>query len=411
MAGVSDEDINLIEALQNCSEAVATAEGLDSARLMFQTGRVLWLAEEFEEAMPFLLDAAEAGEPAAMAYLGDAYANGLGGAEEDRETALAFYTQAAAAGFLPADAMADELAAEMTETSMPEVQIATRTAQEVNECDRLAAHPADPRKNSPGVTDTVLDISKAVLVCAAATAKFPGIARLDYQYGRSLYLAGQQGEALPLLANAAEKGHAASKALLGDIFLEGTGGQQQDLGAAYAFYKEAAVGGYLPAAQLAKELEASFGTSQAAGSSKLKLDCEATLTRTDQFFEPLEYKNAKFSFDLDFNTSMMRTTGDEIPAIGQKPIFNFNKDYSFSVDESTNRLSVNAEDLGPSVPDNVTNINFDDGKFYFRQVYQVGTLLGYPLLNALFLDGYCGERATAAKPKPVATKPKSKKKT
>lgn len=384
--GVPDEDVDLVEALQNCSEAVATAQGADSTRLMFQTGRVLWLAEEFDEAMPFLLDAAEAQEPAAMAYLGDAYATGLGGAEEDLETALTFYTQAAAAGFSPADAMADELAAQMTEVDIPAVQIAASTEQEVNECDRLAAHPADPRKIAPGVADAALDTPKAVAVCAAATAKFPGIARLDYQHGRSLYLAGRQDEALPVLVSAAEKGSAAAKAVIADAYLEGVGGVDQDIGAAYAFYQEAAVGGFKPAAANVAELKASFEPAAGATvSNKMTLSCEVMATIFSHDRTPTDYFITKPILYIDFGKGEA-IVGGTIPKVEGKMLFS---DNPYKLESSEDQIRFGSESLTEGSDSGTFIIDLNNGEVSYFQQFVYGSAFGFTINNSIELEGYC----------------------
>lgn len=367
-AGIADEDVDLVNALDACTKAVSQAQPADSPRIMFQTGRVLWLAEEFEEAMPFLLDAAEANEPAAMAYLGDAYANGLGGADEDRETALTFYTQAAQAGFAPANEMADELAAELAEAQAPVIEIAATTPQQVNDCDRLAANPSDPKKLAPGVADDALDTEKAVPVCAAAASKFPDVARIDYQYGRALYLSGEVGNALPILASSAEKGYPAAKALLGDVYLEGLADQPQDLGAAYTFYKEAAAGGYVAAAPMVKELENSLGASQTANAatSKLKLSCEVLATyMTPQ--EVLQYLNFKFGVSADFAANKATFSGD-IPAFNQVGMYKPGQAYEITPSETAMKIQV--DPFGPKPENNFVTISFDDGKIYMLQGFQ-----------------------------------------
>lgn len=385
--GVPDEDIDLVAALEQCTQAIPLASSSEMPRIMFQTGRVLWLAEEFEEAMPFLLDAAEAGEPAATAYLGDAYANGLGGAEEDLETALAFYTQAAAAGFLPADAMADELATEMAEPSAAPVQIAAATAHEVNDCDRLAAHPADPRKIATGVTDDVMDVNKAIAICAAAAAKFPGNARLDYQHGRSLFLAGRENEALPILATAAEKGSAAAKATIADAYLVGIGGLDQDIGAAYAYYQEAATGGFKPAAANVAELKASFSpeVSTSSSSAKMTLSCEVLATISAPNGEPADYFVTKPIIYIDFQKGDA-AVGGLILTVDGKPLFG---DDPYEIQNSDDQIRFESESLGDDREGGTFIIDTNNGEVSYYQKYLFTQMFGFPLKNTLELEGYC----------------------
>ncbi|WP_372730964.1 hypothetical protein [Novosphingobium sp.] len=401
--GISDEDVDLINALTACTQAVSEAQTADSPRIMFQTGRVLWLAEEFDEAMPFFLDAAEANEPAAMAYLGDAYANGLGGAVEDRETALTFYTQAAQAGFTPANEMANELAEELAQSEMPKVQIAEATPQQVNDCDRLAANPSDPKKLAPGVADASLDSSMAVAACDAATVKFPGTARLDYQYGRALYLDGELNAALPLLASSAEKGYAAAKAMLGDVYLEGLADQPQDFGAAYSFYKEASTGGYVPAAAQAKELEALLAPEQSTIVKPLRLSCEVRLTHSGQMYDIIEQVNSPFSIELNFATNKVRQISETGPGFNDKTAFLAEPTNSFELASDGGSAKIQVNPFGRNAENAFMTIDFNDGKAYMHQRFEAASMLGFALSNSVFFEGYCGEQVAPA-PKPVKKK-------
>jgi len=405
-AGVLDENVDLVAALRECTQAVSLASAGDSARIMFQTGRVLWLAEEFEEAMPFLLDAAEANEPAAMAYIGDAYANGLGGAEQDLEIALAFYAQSAAAGFAPANAMADELAAELTTPDTREVQITAATAQAVNECDRLSAHPSDPKKLASGIPDASFDAPKAIAACAAATAKFPGTARLDYQYGRALYLDGQIETALPSLASAAEKGHAAAKAILGDIFLAGDAGQDQDFGAAYSYYSEAAAAGFAPAALAAAEIKKAVSVDASpTANSLLRLSCEVVWTHSAPSTGPMQIETAKFDIALNFETGKAKYSGGTVH-VGDYSVFFIDRTYGFTGDESS--LVIDTDKLGPEVRENNVTVNLNDGKIYMQQAFKVGEFFGASMFNFMTFDGYCGEKSAAPAAKKTSAPSKKK---
>jgi len=59
-------------------------------------------------------------------------------------------------------------------------------AQEITECDRLAAHPSDPNHAGDGVSSGDVDTRKAITACEAAVAKWPENPRFHYQLGRAL---------------------------------------------------------------------------------------------------------------------------------------------------------------------------------------------------------------------------------
>ena len=80
---------------------------------------------------------------------------------------------------------------------MPVVQAAslkfdvTRHSQDITGCDRLASHPDDPFKVSPGVDRGDIDLPAAIAACELAVAREPGNPRLRYQLGRVYGYAGQ----------------------------------------------------------------------------------------------------------------------------------------------------------------------------------------------------------------------------
>jgi tetratricopeptide (TPR) repeat protein len=78
----------------------------------------------------------------------------------------------------------------------------------VEECDRMAAHPLDPAKVTPGRGSKEIDLPKATEACREAVKTYPDEARFHYQLGRVLYYAGKKGDALHALYNAVDRGHA-----------------------------------------------------------------------------------------------------------------------------------------------------------------------------------------------------------
>ncbi len=91
------------------------------------------------------------------------------------------------------------------------------------ECDRLAAHPADPNRVAPGVQWDLMDARAAIRACQAALATHPRSARLQFQLGRALIRARRRDEGLPYLFEAAGQNYVAAFAIIGGTY-------QYDLG-------------------------------------------------------------------------------------------------------------------------------------------------------------------------------------
>lgn len=97
----------------------------------------------------------------------------------------------------------------------------TPYSQKVTGCDRLASHPEDPFKVSPGIGSAEVDTVAAIAACRAVLAKDPGNPRIQYQLARSLAYAGQGEEALPLLEKAAELKYPQALFVTGYLYLDG----------------------------------------------------------------------------------------------------------------------------------------------------------------------------------------------
>lgn len=123
----------------------------------------------------------------------------------------------------------------------------------VKECDILAAHPADPDRTAEGVPDDRIIPRIAIRACrqsSAADAKEP---RFAFQLGRALLAGGKKAEAAAEFRKAAEAGHAASWAYLGDAYQFGHEGTQ-DLKKAFEAYGKAFDSGFEPAKGLLEML-------------------------------------------------------------------------------------------------------------------------------------------------------------
>ena len=127
---------------------------------------------------------------------------------------------------------------------------------EISRCDALAAHPDDPERPDEvrGVTDDELNTDRAAAVCRQALAAEPDDPRIKFQLARALLFSGQAEEAIELLIAAAEDGHGASLAYLGEITLYGAAGLESDPETARNLYSRAADAGFEPARQLAADI-------------------------------------------------------------------------------------------------------------------------------------------------------------
>jgi hypothetical protein len=96
----------------------------------------------------------------------------------------------------------------------------------VTECDRLAGHPSDPDKLTPGVAmpDMIqAGLDRAISACQAAVAADPGNPRLNYQLARSMGYAGRGSEAQPYRDVASGADYPQALFVVGFVHLTGQG--------------------------------------------------------------------------------------------------------------------------------------------------------------------------------------------
>jgi uncharacterized protein YhfF len=74
-------------------------------------------------------------------------------------------------------------------------------------CDRLAAHPEDPQKVTPGLSAEQIDYPAATAACEAAVAAAPDNLRVRYQLARVLFYADQNERAVEQMRIAADGGY------------------------------------------------------------------------------------------------------------------------------------------------------------------------------------------------------------
>lgn len=127
----------------------------------------------------------------------------------------------------------------------------------VKACDMAAAHPDDPTKPADvaGVSDDEMHAGAALTACEEAVLFDPDNVRLLYQLARAYLIYDRPVEGVELMAEAAEEGHGAAIAVLGDIALYGLLGDDPDPELARSLYQQAAAAGFTPAATLANAIE------------------------------------------------------------------------------------------------------------------------------------------------------------
>ncbi|MDX2144820.1 MAG: hypothetical protein SFV19_15805 [Rhodospirillaceae bacterium] len=101
-------------------------------------------------------------------------------------------------------------------------------AEEITECDRLAAHGSDPERIAPAVSESGMNKAAAQAACEAAVAKDPNNRRLRYQLGRAYFYDGKFDKGMPHLEFAASAGSQQAQFVLGYIIDTGQGGQTKE---------------------------------------------------------------------------------------------------------------------------------------------------------------------------------------
>ncbi|MBL8642332.1 MAG: sel1 repeat family protein [Rhodospirillaceae bacterium] len=97
------------------------------------------------------------------------------------------------------------------------------TVAKVTDCDRLAAHPSDTQKLSPGVEQPKVDIPAAKKACHAALTASPGDGRILYQLGRSYFYNDEKDQGIAYFKQSDTAGYAQGQFVLGLIYSQGNG--------------------------------------------------------------------------------------------------------------------------------------------------------------------------------------------
>lgn len=106
---------------------------------------------------------------------------------------------------------------------------ASRYSSKVTECDRLIAHPDDPNKLTPGVSQKKADLPRAIAACEKAVAEDPQNPRLNYQLARAYGYSGLGKKAYPYRAVAVNANYPQSLFVIGYITLFGMNEQPKDV--------------------------------------------------------------------------------------------------------------------------------------------------------------------------------------
>lgn len=132
--------------------------------------------------------------------------------------------------------------ASLTPAGERENEPATSRSAPVHECDRLAAHTADPHKVSIGVTFDEMDPVRAIAACKQAKKAHPGEKRFAFQLARAQHAAKDYDTAIGAYRDLAAKGYVPAMANLGAIYDFGTGVREDNAQAVKWFRKAAEKG-------------------------------------------------------------------------------------------------------------------------------------------------------------------------
>ena len=168
------------------------------------------------------------------------------------------YIDAPAAAPDPAEPAPSQPPIAAVPSPSPGAQQATPKVIAAETCDAVAADPDDPEKPATmsGVRDEAVDASRAINACAQAVKEESDEPRFKFQLARAYLFTDRNEEAIDLLVAAAQDGHGALLAYLGDIMLYGAGGLESEPQIAKSLYLHAAEAGFKPAAQLAADIVA-----------------------------------------------------------------------------------------------------------------------------------------------------------
>lgn len=118
---------------------------------------------------------------------------------------------------------------------------ATETA--VAACDRLAAHPEDPQRVTPGIPQSQIDFPLAIATCEKAVTEQPENARSRYQLARVLFYSGQNERAVQEMQRSADAGHIQAQYIFATFIARGRPFAPTDLCLAERYWRQSAEAG------------------------------------------------------------------------------------------------------------------------------------------------------------------------
>ncbi|MCU0757874.1 MAG: ASCH domain-containing protein [Steroidobacteraceae bacterium] len=116
-------------------------------------------------------------------------------------------------------------------------------ADPVADCDRLAAHPEDPQKVTPGLDAAQIDYRAATAACEAAVAAEPANMRARYQLARVLFYANQNQRAVEQMRIAADAGYVQAQYIYATFIVRGRPYAPKDICLADQYWRKAAAAG------------------------------------------------------------------------------------------------------------------------------------------------------------------------
>lgn len=105
----------------------------------------------------------------------------------------------------------------------------SKYSQAVTECDRIASHPEDPNRVSPGRERPQIDLPKAIEACRVAVAADPKNPRLNYLLGRVLGYSGRGAEGIANRQVAVDADYPQALFVIGYITVFGLNQQPKDV--------------------------------------------------------------------------------------------------------------------------------------------------------------------------------------
>lgn len=123
------------------------------------------------------------------------------------------------------------------------VLMAAAASSASSDCDRLAAHPEDPQRVTPGVTQDAIDYPVAIRACETAVVAEPENSRLRYQLARLLFYTNQNQRAVEEMKRSADDNHIQAQYIYGTFVARARPFAPTDICIAERYWRKAASAG------------------------------------------------------------------------------------------------------------------------------------------------------------------------